>query len=176
MAVKPPAYDPASMVFHWAIATLVFSVGMTSPWLDRIARPSLSTFHNVGGTVALLAALGWYVWQMRRPRLADMAELGTTERAMMHWAVMIMNVTLVAAPISGIVLLFAHGGSLGIDGYRLGYPISTSELGLQRLGLLHHVLGAVLVVTAGGHALHAVWHHVVRADRLLARMLPGHEK
>jgi cytochrome b561 len=176
MKPKRTTYDTWSMLLHWGTAALVFAVGLCSPFLDHVARPGLSTFHNVGGTVVLLLALVWLVWQMQRPAVPQPTEIGVTERGTMKWTVMLINVLLVLGPLSGLVLLFAHGGALGIGSLQVSYHLPVDQLAMQRLTLLHHVLGALLVMLGGGHALHAVWHHVIRRDRLLARMLPWHEQ
>jgi cytochrome b561 len=171
-----PAYDTWSMLLHWGTATLVFAVGLCSPFLDHVARPALSTFHNVGGTVAMLLALVWLVWQTQRPAVPLPTEIGVAERGGMKWTVVLINVLLVLAPLSGLLLLFAHGGVLGLGSLTASYHLLVDQLAVQRLTLLHHVLGALLVTLAGGHALHAVWHHLVRRDRLLAQILPWHEQ
>lgn len=176
MNPKRPTFDTWSMLLHWSTAALVFAVGLCSPFLNHVARPALSTFHNVGGTVAMLLALVWLVWQIRRPALPPATEIGVAEREGIKWTVWLINVLLVLGPLSGLVLLFAHGGALGIGSLAVSYHLPVDQLSVQRLTLLHHVLGALLVTLAGGHALHAVWHHVVRRDRLLARILPWHEQ
>ncbi len=175
MESKKSTYDTASMVLHWSIAVLVFSVGLSSPFLDHQSRPALSTFHNVGGTLAMLLAVIWIVWQFQRPAVPSIPQTGPAEKALMKWSVALLNVLLIVASVSGLLLLFAHGGSLGVGAFEVTHRIPVDQAATQRLGLMHHVLGALLVMIAGGHALHSVWHHVVRRDRLLARILPGHE-
>ncbi len=176
MDLKKPFFDNVSMVLHWTAAALVFSVGLSSPFLDHLVRPGLSAFHNVGGSLVLLLAAGWGVWQLQRPPLASLAAIGGAEQTVMKWTIRLLNVLMILGSASGLVLLFAHGGSLGIGPFAVSYTIPVDQLAAQRLGLLHHGLGALLVTVAGGHALHSVWHPVVRRDRLLARMLPGHEQ
>ncbi|MDX2290407.1 MAG: cytochrome b/b6 domain-containing protein [Hyphomicrobiaceae bacterium] len=176
MDLKKPIFDNVSMILHWTVAALVFSVGLSSPFLDNLVRPGLSTFHNVGGTVVLLLAAGWCVWQLRRPPLPSLAAIGATEQTVMKGTIGLLNVLMIVGSASGLELLFAYGGSLGVGSFAVSHAIPVDQLAAQRLSLLHHVLGALLVMVAGGHALHSLWHHVVRRDRLLARMLPGHEQ
>jgi cytochrome b561 len=168
MPTKKPTYDVGSMLLHWVVATLVFAVGLSSPFLDHKLRPGLSTFHNLGGTAALILAIGWLAWQSLRPRLQPLLEIDAAQRRYMAWTVLCLNILLVLGAVSGLMLVLTLGDVNGVG--------AAHQLFVDRLTALHHVLGALLVTLAGGHALHAVWHHVIRHNRLLARMLPWHER
>jgi cytochrome b561 len=174
MSQKSLHYGAGSMLLHWIIATLVFTIGMTSPFLDHRTFPALSTYHNLGGCVVIALAVAWLVWQTSHPAPAQLSVIRPPERQIMGLAVSALNVLLLLAPISGIVYLFALGGSLEIGSIKVAVALSLPTARVDQLGILHHVLGALLVVTAGAHSLHAVWHHVKLRDGLLARMLPWH--
>lgn len=174
MPPKIEHYATGAMLLHWSIAAIVFAVGFTSPFLDHRNWPALSTFHNLGGSLVLALTLWWFAWRATHQKLPNLATIDVRENHLMSIANSVLNVLLILAPISGFVYLSALGGSLGLGETTLHQVIAISAVELRWIGIVHHVLGALLVSIAGGHALHAVWHHVVLRDGLLARILPWH--
>jgi cytochrome b561 len=165
----PKHFSAISMVYHWVMATLIFSVGLTSPFLDHLRWPALSIFHNWGGALILVLALGWYGMRRSQPALPESPALNTTEQRVLSIAMRAMDILIIAAPVSGLLYLYLL---LKPDGISSTLPPSAA---LYWLGISHHVLSALLVSIAGAHSLHAVWHHVVKRDGYLGRMLPGHD-
>jgi cytochrome b561 len=165
----PTHFSASSMVYHWVMATLIFSVGLTSPFLDHLRWPALSMFHNWGGVLILVLALGWYGVRRVQPALPESPALNTTEQRILNIALRAMEILMIVAPISGLLYLYML---LKPDGISSTLPPSAT---LYWLGISHHILSALLVSIAGAHSLHAVWHHVVKRDGYLGRMLPGHD-
>jgi cytochrome b561 len=166
MPTKLEHHETGAMLFHWSIATLVFGVGLTSPLLDHRTWPALSTFHNFGGGVVMVLAMAWFIWRTTRPSLPKLAGIDPHEQWLMNSANRALDVLLILAPVSGIIYLLMLRGSHEF------LPVQWNH----SVGIVHHVLGALLVVIAGAHSLHSVWHHVMLGDGLLARMLPGHDR
>lgn len=165
----PPHFSAVSMSYHWVMATLIFSVGLTSPFLDHLRWPALSMFHNWGGALILVLALGWYGVRRSQPALPDSPALTSMEQRVLAIAMRAMDILMIAAPVSGLLYIYML---LKPDGISSTQPPSAT---LYWLGLSHHVLSALLVSIAGAHSLHAVWHHVVKSDGYFGRMLPGHD-
>jgi cytochrome b561 len=174
MKQAPDHYSTGSMLFHWGIAVLVFGVGLTSPLLDHRTWPALSAFHNLGGSLVLVLGVSWFAWRAQQQKLPNLDEITPREQQIMSMANRAIDVLLILAPLSGLVYLFALGGTLDVGLIKLHPAIEASANGVRWLGITHHVLGALLVIISGVHALHAVWHHVHLKDGLLARMLPWH--
>jgi cytochrome b561 len=162
------------MLFHWGIATLVFGVGLTSPLLDHRTWPALSAFHNLGGSLVLALSVAWFAWRAQQQNLPNLEGIAPREQQIMSMANRAIDVLLILAPLSGLIYLFALGGTLDLGPVKWHPAVETTADGVRWLGIAHHVLGALLVIISGGHALHAVWHHVRLKDGLLARMLPWH--
>jgi len=55
---------------------------------------------------------------------------------------------------------------------RLSYPLTLSAAALNQITVAHHLLGVLLLMLGGAHALTAVWHHFVTKDTYADRMLP----
>jgi cytochrome b561 len=167
------------MLLHWSLAILIFSVGLSSPFIDHTSTNPfvifLGKFHNAGGLVALGLAIASLIWWARRTKELEPAAVSRSEQSAMTAALFILSGLLVIAPLTGIAYFLAVGGRLDLGFVALSYDAGLSRPTLQMLGFVHHLTGAALVVLAGVHSLHAVWHHVVVKDGLLGRMLPGHD-
>jgi cytochrome b561 len=166
---KTVHYSALAMLYHWVMVILIFSVGLTSPFLDHLRWPALSIFHNWGGALILLLGAGWYGVHLAQRKLPASPALGDQEQRIMALAIKAMAVLIVAVPLSGLLYLYLLTRP---DGIGSTLPPSVP---MYWAGISHHVLGALLVSIAGAHSLHAVWHHVVKRDGYLGRMLPGHD-
>ncbi len=165
----PTHFSAPSMIYHWVMAALIFSVGLTSPFLDHLRWPALSIFHNWGGALILVLAIGWFILRRLQPIVPNSSALHTREQNGVNIIMRVIDVLMVAAPVSGLAYLYVLIKPEGI-----GSTLPPSPT-LYCLGTAHHVLSALLVSIAGAHSLHAVWHHAVKHDGYFGRMWPGHD-
>ncbi len=85
----------------------------------------------------------------------------------------VLYTLLIAAPISGIVLQFAHGDSLPLFGLtEIASPWAADRAFARSVKEVHEVMANALVILAAFHAVTALLHHWVFRDRTLVRMLP----
>jgi cytochrome b561 len=77
-------------------------------------------------------------------------------------------------PLVGVVLTWLRGDTLSFFGlFTIPSPVAADRT-LGRSVKEIHELGANLILAlAAVHAAAALWHHFVRRDGVLARMLPG---
>ena len=74
----------------------------------------------------------------------------------------------VVEPLLGVLMVWAGGDTLPM---RLPPLLMLGEGWHERLEDLHEILGDVFYVVIGLHASAALWHHFVRLDDVLRRML-----
>lgn len=168
-------YDSTSIGLHWITALLAFVLwvlGDTIDWFPRgepriVAR---SLHISLGALLALI--LAWRIWwrlaRGRRLPAAELGPLGALSSAMHFalYAIVVLTVTL------GIANAWVRGDSI-FGWFSLpSFAPGNRELRGQIEEL--HSLGAnVLLILAGAHALAGLWHHYVRKDGVLRRMLPA---
>lgn len=161
---------------HWLMAMLILgqvALGRYAHELDRSPRKlDLMTWHkSVGVTLLLLAIvrLGWAAFN-RRPADPD----GTPR--WQHRAIRLSHMALyglmLAIPLSG--WLYNSAKNVPFSLYRtIPWPdlIGPSERLATTFGAVHGSLVVTLLALLVVHAGAALWHHFIRGDDVLRRML-----
>ncbi len=174
---KPPEhYDAGAMLLHWAVALLILCTSLSSFFLNNALSDSatmvIRTFHNVTGTLALGLVIAWFGWRALHPELPKPATIGSRELQFIEITNGALNVLLLLVPVTGILYLFALGKSIDIGALKLFYAVSMSPQSLSLLGLMHNVLGKLILAIALLHSVHALWRHFGKRDERVRRMLP----
>jgi cytochrome b561 len=81
---------------------------------------------------------------------------------------------MIMIPLTGIAYVLARGRSINFGLFEIGYPLDRtfSRNTARALKNAHEFLGQAVLVLAFAHAAAALWHHYVRKDNVLIRMLP----
>ena len=164
-------YDTTTIALHWAVAVCVFSVGASAFFL-KTPSPWIHAFHNTAGTVGFAVAIGWHSRRITQRALTPLPTRRRSERRVMQVTYGILFGLIVVVPALGIAEVFATGHSINLGLRRLSYPLTLTSIGLSNVINAHHLLGVLLLIVGGVHALTAVWHHFVTKDTYAARMLP----
>jgi cytochrome b561 len=87
---------------------------------------------------------------------------------------LLLYILMVAVVILGVVLAFYRGDELTFFGlFTIPSPIASDRETAHSIKELHELGANALILLAGLHSAAALWHHFVRRDDVLARMLPG---
>jgi cytochrome b561 len=141
---KGSAAREALMTWHFTLGMLVFVL----VWLRLAARLS-------GPTPAIRPAPP--ALQQRSSRLLHLA----------------LYVLMIGMPLTGWLMLSAAGKPIPFFGLELP-PLIGENKGLARqIKELHEVVGTTGYFLVGLHAVAALYHHYIKHDNTLTRMLPG---
>lgn len=174
--VSPGAgrYDGRTMFFHWATALLIVAQFAGAWTIDLFPSGSLRvdarSLHITVGTllaVLLLARLVWRATEGRRLPLADEGLANVAAKGT-HWALYALLLAMVSV---GLFLAWVRGDSL----YNLVRipAFDPGNRGLRnQVQDLHATIGWLIIGVAGIHTAAALFHHYVRRDGVLSRMLP----
>jgi hypothetical protein len=79
--------------------------------------------------------------------------------------------------LSGIATTFARGRPIDFGLFQIASPtdLATGQNVARTLKNVHGWLGEAILVIAFFHALATLWHHYIRKDDVLTRMLPGRQ-
>jgi cytochrome b561 len=167
-------YDATTIVFHWAVAALVaiqwFGAQIIDWFPSGPSRIDARSVHIAGGVLLALILLGRIVWRLTAGRRLPSAEggiVGLIAKAA-HCGLYGLLVLMVML---GMALAWARGDSI-FNLFSLP-PIDPGNKALShQIGGLHGTIGWLIVALVGLHATAALWHHYVRGDGVLRRMLP----
>lgn len=165
-------YGSISRLFHWSMA--FFIVWQMMRFFDRISEGehwigrNLVPWHVSIGVLLLVLVVLRILWALsqrsRRPEqdpaLARMVRLGHV----------LLYVVMVLLPITGALTMVGRGNGLrpfGVELVAKGEKIPW----MAEIGDVHSALAWVLLVMVVGHIGIAFFHHFVRKDDVLRRML-----
>ncbi|KPW87263.1 cytochrome b561 [Pseudomonas congelans] len=80
---------------------------------------------------------------------------------------------LFAQPLLGLLTVMVEKGALPIPltDLQIPWPLATSDRLAETFEDVHKLLGSIFYYVIGLHVLAALWHHLVRKDNTLKRML-----
>ncbi|QIB34806.1 cytochrome b [Ancylobacter pratisalsi] len=157
----PTRYDRVAMSLHWLVAVLVilqFATGWTWGFFERGTEPRFYLFRThlfSGYAILALAVLrtGWRITH-RAPVLP--AGMSRPMEIAAHATHGLLYLSILVQPVLGILTITAIGKSLGT-------------------GPIHVALAYVIAAIVALHVAAALWHHFIRRDGLIARMLPARD-
>ena len=177
-AVTRHRYAPLSIALHWAMLLLVAAVYACMLLRENFPRGSdlregLKTWHfMLGLTVLALVVVRIVVRLMNTspPITPEPPTWQTLLASLLHYA---LYAFMVAMPIAGWVILSASGKTIPFYGLELPALIGPSKSLAEQVKGLHETVATIGYFLIGLHALAALYHHYVRKDDTLRRMLPG---
>jgi len=156
----PAAYTPLRAGLHWLIAASVIGALATGLILGRPGY-ALLPLHMGLGLIAGLAGLArlWLRLRQGAPRSNRAAQA-------VHWLLALLPIVQMA---SGIALVALAGA---VPAMVAGRVLTAQDFAALPPSGPHFGIGMAILLLASGHVAMALWHHVVRRDGLIARMLP----
>ncbi|WP_428032043.1 cytochrome b [Ancylobacter sp.] len=154
------SYDRLSRTLHWLVAALVlvqFATGWSWGYFQRGSDPRFYLFnlHLYSGYVILALAVLRIFWRLTHPVPPLPAGMGRLTRIAAHATHGLLYLLILIQPILGAVTITAFGKSLGWT------------------GKVHVALAYVIAAIVVLHVAAALWHHFIRRDGLILRMLPA---
>lgn len=171
-------YTATAKSLHWLMALLIFGLLALGFYMsDLPLSPEKLQFYSwhkwAGVSVFVLVWLRLF-WRLTHRPPAFAASLSATQQTLAHLGHLALYLLMIAIPVSGWLMSSAKGVQTVWFGV-LPLPDLLGRdkaLGAQ-LADLHSALNIGLLVLIGGHAAAALFHHLVRKDDTLRRMLPA---
>lgn len=178
MAGAGPRYTGTAKVLHWIILALLiaqFIFAWTMPHIGRNTPvTTLISLHFTFGVIVLAVAIVRLLWRVTHGEPAPEAGLPPWQEKsarIAHWALYLL---LFVVPMLGWINASYRGMPVVMFGLELPKLLATRAPGWGWTGDVHGVLANyVMLGLVGLHAAAALYHHYVRHDGVLQRMLPG---
>ena len=162
----------ATRTIHWAAALLViaaFCLGLLlEGWPRGAQRDFVMMVHYSLGTIVLALLLVRLVRRLVVPTLnaREPGRAGLAASAM-HWSLYAM---MLALPLTGAFDRWARGRRLAVFDIVIPppFPIGGGRIWREAHTWIGYAIAAFVVL----HVAAALWHHFVRRDGVLRRMLP----
>jgi cytochrome b561 len=172
------AYTSTQKLLHWALFVLVLFLYALTYGEDLLPRgdPTVDAIWRLHISFGLLLA-GLLLWRVvlrglrGSPGLPD--EMSAPERAAAKIGHFVLYALLIAIPVLGILLTWFRGDALSFFGLlTVPAPFAPDRTTARTIRELHSLCANGILIAAGLHAAAALYHHFVRRDAILTRMLP----
>jgi cytochrome b561 len=169
------AYTLAARVLHWITAVLVLTMIPLGFLIANIEDlPRLYDLHRSIGVLLLLIVLIRLAYRVTHPPLPLPADIPLVQRlvaALVHWT---LYGVLIVQPILGWIATSAYPAPITVFWVFTLPPIWREDRALSdQLFAAHGALGIALALVISAHVGGALFHHFIRKDRVLMRMLSG---
>lgn len=171
MADRPYRYPAATRWIHWTAAVLVAIAYLTSESAEELGAGAVN-WHVLAGLGLMLLfvprvlALLW----VRPPPSAGSSVAAKWMARAVHLSLLLF---IVVEPLLGLLMIWAEGSSVPIPltSWHLPPLLVLGEGWEDTLEELHEDVGNIFYAVIGLHVLASLWHHFVRRDDVLRRML-----
>lgn len=187
----PPDARPAarwtatSRTFHWVMALCILAATALFYWMSNldfkndeaasraIFREWLVVHKSLGLIVLFLVAFR-ATWNLRVKRPPLPGAMTTRQRRIAHGVHGLIYVLMVAVPIFGWAASMTFGAKTTFFGlFTLPAWLDKDDALVKFFHPGHRYLAWALLALVGLHMAAALWHHAVKRDATLWRMLPG---
>ena len=174
---KIAGYSGTAKFLHWLIVALLiaqFIFAWTMPHIGRDTPvTTLISLHFTFGMIILAVAVVRLAWRLINgapPQEAGVPAWQTGLSHLVHW---LLYVLLFVVPILGWINASWRGMPVVMFGLELPQLVAKRAAGWQFTGDLHGLLSNyVMLALVGLHVVAALYHHYIRHDGVLKRMLP----
>ncbi len=175
---SPASYGVVAKIFHWLIVFLMivqFKYAWTMPHIGRNTVPEeLINAHFSVGMLMLIVVVLRLMWRVFHPVPARLDTSPVWEHRAAQLMHGVLYLLLLVIPILGWASASGRGFQVSLFGY-MTFPDMVLTKGSPyagKVGDIHVLLSTwVLLTLIGLHALMALWHHFVRRDATLKRMI-----
>jgi cytochrome b561 len=169
MDEQPGRLTRGLRTMHWIGVVLVLVGYLTSDGMEH-DEGLAGTWHVLSGLGLLLLVLPrfWLHWKHLGHLSSAQPGLANRLAQAVHWALLAF---LVVQPTLGILAVWSEGEALALPftAWSIASPFAAG-LG-EWPGELHELVGNLFYGVIGLHAAAALWHHFVRKDPVLRRIL-----
>jgi cytochrome b561 len=172
-------YGAVTKSFHWTLALLIIGMLILGwvmadlPEHSSLAK-TLGSIHKSTGVLTLALGVLFILWRLVNPR-PSLAELPAWQRYLAHTTHYLLYFILLAQPLAGLIMVMASGHPVDVYGlFTLPIWAPQSDSWKSAAHLFHTgILPWLIVMLLVLHVAGAIYHHFVREDSILRRMLAG---
>lgn len=170
-------YSASLMFLHWLVFILIVATYLIIkvrgylPEDDAMRATLMSAHKSIGvGLLAIVIGRLFIRWNSSYPPISPpVSKMYHTMVVLGHYA---LYALLLIMPISGYLMSSAAGREVTFLGWVLPNLVGQDEVLSQNMYDLHVWSSQLIYVLVGLHIVMALWHHFVRKDNTLVRMMP----
>jgi cytochrome b561 len=177
-ATAAPAYSVTARALHWITAALVLTMIPVAVAMVNVSSGPLQDWlydlHRSLGATVIPVIIVRFAYRLTHPPVPLPDEIPRIQRTVAratHWT---LYGLLLVQPFVGWVATSAYRAPITVFGLFVLPPIWPQDQPFsERLYLVHQLIGLAIACLVVLHITAALYHHYVRHDRVLLRMISG---
>jgi cytochrome b561 len=170
-------YPATSKLLHWLVATCVLITAPVAIAMTRIAegptQDALYNLHKSLGVLILILMVLRLINRLVAGALAAEEKIEPWQKTVSSIVHTSLYVLLLAMPVVGYIANSAYGTSTPFFGlFNVPAIIGKNEELATQLFTIHRWVGWLVILLVLTHISAALYHHFIRGDVVLKRMLP----
>lgn len=172
-------YPAGLRAIHWltvGLIIIIYGLTYTEDFFARgtPARAAVWWLHISFGLVLIAAVVARLIARAVGPIPPPSAALPPLMHRAAQAAHILLYLLLILTPLVGVYLSFLRGNEVTLFGlFTIPDPLVVDKVAARPVQEIHELLANAIIVVALLHAAAALWHHFIRKDDVLLRMLPG---
>jgi cytochrome b561 len=170
------SYGSVAKFFHWLVSALIVLMLIFGYLLDDIPKdyqPAAYNLHKLTGLTILALMLLRLVWTLINPKPVLPADTMPWERLSERLVHFMFYFFAILMPLAGWVGAVAARKPPHLGNFNFELPIPQDKVLAHAAFDVHGIVAIVLIVLISIHVLAALYHHFIRKDNILMRMLPN---
>lgn len=169
-------YGWVTQLFHWAIFALFVALFVVAEIMidmpDAPDKFKLYGLHKALGVTVLFLVFARISWRMANPTPKDL-DAPKHEKALARTVHYLLYGVMLVMPISGIIMSQSGGHPISWFGlWQVPVIFPKDKEMLEAMKSLHAVVSWGILGLVAAHAGAALYHHFIRRDNTLKRMIP----
>jgi cytochrome b561 len=170
-------YPATSKLLHWLVAVCVLTTAPVAIAMNRVgegpAQDILYNLHKSLGVLLLILMVLRLINRLAVGALTAAPDIEPWQQAVSSVVHTSLYVLLLAMPIVGYIANSAYGAPTPFFGlFNLPPIVGTNEALATQLFTIHRWVGWLVIALVLMHVGAALYHHFIRRDSVLKRMLP----
>lgn len=172
------AYGSLAKFFHWAVALAVLTMlilGVIIALADSTVMPKgqIVTFHKSLGLSLLIFMIIRLVWQLANPTPQMPSVIPLWQQRLIKVIYSLLYVAILATIFVGWLMSSLGGHPTRLWGLvNVTLPFASNHPLKELAQSVHECLGWAIALLIFLHVAMFMWHHLVKGNKLLKRMLP----
>jgi cytochrome b561 len=177
-AIAAPAYTITARVLHWITASLILflipvGIVIANEWGGSLQNSLYDLHRSVGALLVPIVVLRlihrWTNQPLPLPN--EIPAIQRLAAQATHWG---LYTLLIVQPFAGWIATSAYPASVTVFGWVKLPPIWPENRAFSdQLFVIHGLIGIAIACLVAAHVGAALYHHFVRKDRVLMRMISG---
>jgi cytochrome b561 len=170
------SYGSITKFFHWLVFVLLLIMFIVGYLLDDVPKPyqgMVYNLHKLTGLTILFLMILRALWALSNPK--PLLPMDTTwwEKAAERSVHILLYIFVMAMPMAGWIGSVAADRAPHIGNFKLTLPIAPDKALSEAAFNLHGLFALIILGLVAIHVSAALYHHFIRKDNVLLRMMPG---